>query len=57
MIWFMHSYGKINNIDKMEKKKLKNFVCTRLNFINSKLLLGKKNVDYYYERYIMNLIV
>ena len=38
---------------------MKNLVSTHLNFINSKLLfiVQAKNVDYYYECYIMNLIV
>ena len=50
----------LNDIDKKGKKKyMKNLVSTHLNFINSKLLfiVQEKNVDYYYECYIMNLIV
>ena len=50
----------LNDNDKKEKKKyMKNLVSTHLNFVNSKLLfiVQAKNVDYYYECYIMNLIV
>ena len=46
-------------IKRKKKKYMKNLVSTHLNFINSKLLfiVQAKNVDYYYECYIMNLIV
>ena len=46
-------------IKRKKKKYMKNLVSTHLNFVNSKLLfiVQAKNVDYYYECYIMNLIV
>ena len=56
----------MNGIDKKEKKKkyiyiyiyMKNLISNHLNFINSKLLfiIQAKNIDYYYECYIRNLI-
>ena len=47
----------LNGIDKKEKK-MKNLISNHLNFINSKLLfiIQAKNIDYYYECYIRNLI-